>query len=276
MTDNVPAAPRLDREALERVIRRAAELQAGEREIGENLTESELLQLGRDVGIPEAFLRQALQEERTRTLAAAEGGPLVRYMGRRFVAAERTVQGSRRDLERALRHWLTEGELLQVKRRYPDRTTWEPRHGTIASLKRSLGIGGRRYELAQAREIVARVAPVDQHRCHVQLVGDYSNTFREHLTTAALVAGAGGVATGIGLVLGVMGPVAAVPAAVLVPVSLLIARSRRRKVERFQVGLDQVLDRLEHGEIPLRPEIREPRPSAFTRIADEIKKNFMS
>jgi len=40
------------RDALERIIQRAAELQAGEQDIGEGLTEPELLALGQDVGIP--------------------------------------------------------------------------------------------------------------------------------------------------------------------------------------------------------------------------------
>src|SRR5438046_1275241 len=50
------------REALERIIQRAAELQAGEQDIGEGLTEPELLALGQDVGIPSRYLRQALLE----------------------------------------------------------------------------------------------------------------------------------------------------------------------------------------------------------------------
>src|SRR5207237_120342 len=40
------------REALERIIQRAAELQAGEQDIGEGLTGPELLALGQDVAAP--------------------------------------------------------------------------------------------------------------------------------------------------------------------------------------------------------------------------------
>src|SRR5256885_1294119 len=47
------------REALERIIQRAAELQAGEQDIGEGLPEPELLALGQDVGIPSRYLRPA-------------------------------------------------------------------------------------------------------------------------------------------------------------------------------------------------------------------------
>ncbi len=52
----------ISREALERIIKRAAELQASERDIGDGLTENELVALGKDVGIPAGYLRQALLE----------------------------------------------------------------------------------------------------------------------------------------------------------------------------------------------------------------------
>ena len=48
----------ISREALERIIQRAAELQAAERDIGEGLTKDELLTLGQDVGIPTRYLQQ--------------------------------------------------------------------------------------------------------------------------------------------------------------------------------------------------------------------------
>ena len=52
----------ISREALERIIQRAAELQAGERDIGDGLTKDEVLALGKDVGIPNRYLQQALLE----------------------------------------------------------------------------------------------------------------------------------------------------------------------------------------------------------------------
>ena len=52
----------------------AAELQAGERDPGEALSKDELLQLGRDVGIPGKFLEQAVIEEQTRMPAQVLDG----------------------------------------------------------------------------------------------------------------------------------------------------------------------------------------------------------
>ena len=74
MTDLVPDSSRIDRAALERIIRRAAEIQAGERDIGDGLTEGELMTLGRDVGIPDRYLRQAMLEERSEATLRQEPG----------------------------------------------------------------------------------------------------------------------------------------------------------------------------------------------------------
>lgn len=52
------------------------------------------------------------------------------------------------------------------------------------------------------------------------------------------------------------------------------ARRRRSQLERVQVAMEQVIDRLEHGEIGAKPKLHAPRPSAFMRIADEIKKSL--
>jgi hypothetical protein len=82
----------ISREALERIVHRAAELQTGERDIGDGLTEPELLALGQDVGIPARYLKQALLEERTRLLDEPTGRALA---GPAQLAAQRVVPGDR-------------------------------------------------------------------------------------------------------------------------------------------------------------------------------------
>src|SRR5260370_2350956 len=116
----------ISREALDRILQRAAELQAGEHDIGEGLTEGELLALGKDVGIPARYLRQALLEERTRIVAAAPAGLMAWLVGPAQLAAARVVPGDRAVAERALTRWMEAEELLQVKRRFPDSTSAHP------------------------------------------------------------------------------------------------------------------------------------------------------
>ena len=96
-----PGGPLLDRAAVERIIQRAAELQASERDIGEGLSEPDLLQLGQDVGIPDAFLRQAILEERTRSVTPAERGLSAWLAGPRLVSAARALPGEAQRIEPA-------------------------------------------------------------------------------------------------------------------------------------------------------------------------------
>src|SRR3989442_3429487 len=79
----------ISRDALERIIKRAAELQAGEREIGEGLTTHEVLALGKDVGIPDRYLRQAMLEEQTRIVPQVATGTWAWLAGTPFPVAPR-------------------------------------------------------------------------------------------------------------------------------------------------------------------------------------------
>ena len=75
MPDRPPArrdpGPALDRSGLERVLARAAELQSATGETPEQITEAQLIELGKEVGLSAQHLRQALAEERTRSLDPA-------------------------------------------------------------------------------------------------------------------------------------------------------------------------------------------------------------
>ena len=117
MSELVPDKPRIERAAVERIIQRAAELQAGDHDIGDGLTEQELLALGKEVGIPPGLLQQALLEEGTRAVAMAEQGFTGWLTGPKRVAAQRTVPGNGEEVQAALNHWMTNNELLTVKRR---------------------------------------------------------------------------------------------------------------------------------------------------------------
>lgn len=273
MGDTVRPGQRLDRAAFERVVLRAAQLQAGDRDLDEGLTEDDLVRLGGEVGIPAAYLRQALLEERTRASVPEERGLRSWLTGPRRLVAERTVRGSAAEVRAALEHWMTAGELLTVKRRFPDVVAWEPQKGTMASLKRSFRVGGRDYVLAGAREITGQVGEVAPDRAHVRLVADLGNTQEAHLGGAAALTVAGAAAAGVLLVLGFAELVAVLPAPAAALGGVAVARARRRQLDRYQTALEQVLDGLEHGEIrPPGPTRPDQHPLAW--IANEIRRQI--
>ena len=261
----------IGREALERIIQRAAELQAGEHDIGEGLTDTELLSLGQDVGIPARHLRQALLEERTRALVPERRGPIAWLAGPERLSAQRVVPGDSGGVQRSLGAWMEQYELLQMKRRYPDRISWEPKVGAFASIQRALGAGGRRFALARAAEVAGQVTPLETDFCHVQLVADVSNLRRQRLGIAGALVGTGAAATGAFLAMAVLAPFAWGPVVVLGAAAVAALRAHRGQYEQVQIGLEQVLDRLERGEIRPEHALPESRVNTFVRLADEIR-----
>jgi len=268
----------IGREALDRILKRAAELQAGEQDVGDGLTRAELLKLGDDVGIPAQYLRQALLEEQTRAAPEPAGGVWGAIAGPARVSAYRVVPGDPATIERALARWMEGEELLQVKRRFPDRVTWEPKSGFLASMQRGLQVTGRAYALADAAEIAGQVTPLAQGFCHVQLVADVRNLRRQRAGGASLLAAAGAITTLIALSLGL--PTVAAELVALAPAAagglagLAVARTHRTASARVEVGLEQVLDRLERGEIRAEHALPGPRSSPLARMAEEIKKTL--
>src|SRR6476661_5165465 len=91
--DNLPS--RIDRAAVDRVLARAAQLQAeGTVDTQGQLTEAQLLELAKEVGLDAVNLRQALAEERTRVAVPEEHGVLAAMYGGSSASAQRAVRGT--------------------------------------------------------------------------------------------------------------------------------------------------------------------------------------
>ena len=268
----VPPDKRISREALERIIHRAAELHAKAHDVGDQLTPDEVLELGKEVGIPTRHLQQALLEERATEVTAGNQGMLAKLAGPKRLSAARTVPGQAAEVETALSHWMTAEELLTVKRRYPQGRSWEARKDFLAALKRSLGVGGRRYALARVKEILGRVEQLENQWCHVTLIADLSNTRTERVAGGAAFLTSGATLTAIAVVLGVAAAVAVLPAVAGVAGGLAIARSHRSQVERVQVAMEQVLDGLERDEITVPTDLPYGQTGSLVRrLTAEIR-----
>jgi hypothetical protein len=260
---SVPAKSpgKLDRAALERVLARAAELQAESGEPAEALSEQQILEVGTEVGLSPQHLRQALAEERTRVGGPAAGpGVLGRLVGPATVSSTRTVRGSAAAVLAQLDDWMQREECLRVKRHFPDRIVWEARQGLFDSIRRGLNVGGRAYVLSRAHEVSATVVPVDGERALVRLDADLGTHRSSVAGQGVTLVGLGAASSGVAAVLGVLIPVAVVPAVAAAAIGYYQARARHaRAIARTQLALEQVLDRLERGELP--------RPSLLGAIA---------
>ncbi len=251
---SAPAPMPIERAALDRVLARAAQLQAVESDPGEPvLTESQLLEVGREVGLADRHIRQALAEERTRVAVPEESGVAARLFGPATVYATRTVPGTAQTVLATLDEWMRREECLSVKRRFADRILWEPRPGLFSEMRRRLKVGGRGYHLSRAQEVAATTIVVDRERVLVRLEADLSNVRQQHVLGGGVTAATGVFTTGVGITIGVAAAVAVLPAAAAIVAGYLISRRHGPTVTRAQLALEQVLDRLERGEIPRSP-----------------------
>jgi len=245
----VPSPQRsIDRAALERVLARAAELQGATGDSHDGLTESQILDLGKEVGITPDALRQALAEERAGVRVQPERGLSATLYGTSRVAANRTIRGNATDVTRALDAWMDRCEGLVVKRRTAERVSWEAHGGVAKALARAFNVGGRGYHLARAVEVSATLVPLDASRVVVRLEADFGHHRRATLRRTVAASGFGALSSGALAMMGVALGVAALPVVAVTGGAVYLGRaSHAQVIARGQLALEQVLDRLEDG-----------------------------
>jgi hypothetical protein len=252
-----PSPPVLARAALERVLARAAELQSRSEGSDDNppLTEAQLIELANEVGLSRDHVRQALAEERSQLDVAPESGIAYSMLGNATIQTARTVPGDVASVLASLDSWMQRNESLQVKRRFPDQLSWEPRQGFLSRVMRKLSASGRPFSLAEASDVHAIVVSVEGKKSHARIVARFDDA-RAARSNGALVAVGAGVIVGVPafwMAMNASLPIAAalslIPALGLPMLAVSLTRSAyRRFIARAQVALEQALDRLEYGE----------------------------
>jgi hypothetical protein len=248
MSDSNLPAP-IDRAAVDRILARALELQADVAPDAQGqLTEAQLLDLAKEVGLDPMNLRQALAEERTRVAVPEERGLLASLYGGAGASAQRTVRGTPAQVLAALDDWMQRQECLTVQRYFSsERIVWEARRDVLGVVRRT--VSGRGYALARATDVSATAIALDPSRVLVRLdarLGRYRSLMAQQ--NIALT-GAGVVIGGVLAVLSFPLLAAAAPVAVFAPAAFAAGRaSHQRTVTRAQIALEQVLDRLERGD----------------------------
>jgi hypothetical protein len=244
----------ISRGALERVLARAVELQAAGGDARDDaMSEGQLIEIGKEVGLSADNVRQALAEERARGEPTVEpAGLLATFIGASRVSAQRTVPGAPDAVLASLDRLMQNEEWLRIKRQQRDRMVWEPRNDFLGGLRQAFA--GRKHLLHKASDVAGTVAGVDASRSVVALSADLSSSQRSLIgqATAGVVIGA--AASGALAVMGFMMLVAVLPAAALGLGSLYGARrAMERNLERTQDALEAVLDRLERRSTEVKP-----------------------
>jgi len=264
---------RIDRAALDRIIRRAAELQTGEHEIGDALTEDQVLALGRDVGIPARYLQQAMIEERVRA-APLESRWLDRTIGAATISADRVVMGAAERHESLLLEWMERSEHLVVQRHQAGRISWEQMGSFQAALRTSAAAltGGARAMLGKAGTVAATITPLEAGYAHVQLSADLRMTRGAFIGGAAAFVSVGAAATAVMAVLGAFPLVLLLPLPAAMAAGYAVTRPYAGVAERTRLGLERALDQLERRGSRPAPELPPPRNSVITSLVQEVRK----
>lgn len=283
----VPPSPEegIDRRGLELVIRRAAELAAQEADADERLSESEVLRIAEEVGLPGRHVRRALYEL-PRTIEP-DPGPLARWYGASAVSGTRVVSGGPEQVLPRLEDYLVTREFLQVLRRQGGRASFQPADDAISNVARAVRRPQRQWQIARARRVLVEVRPMPGSESHVRLELDLGH-HRNHAVTGGII---GGVLVGIPLAAGAFFPVGHVVLPVLgdaaaygaglvaglttfaasVAGGLTLARNRfRNRIDSARLELAGLLDRLEGGgrlDPPPAPWLRSLR----SRIAETLR-----
>ena len=248
----------LNREELERVIRRAAELQSREGESPEfELDETEVVRIGEEVGLAPRHVRQALADLRAESLLPdlpVETSLAARLWGPGLVRESRVVLGDAAAVEAKLERHLLERETLTPIRQRPGHSLWEKSGGLVSSLQRGLDLSGHGHELAKSRNVELFVEQLEPGHSLVTIVVDLRNQRAEHATGwfFALAPGVTGLTTALGIIL--TGNLAFIAigaglgaAAGVVSSVTVTSKSFQKRRARVALLVQGILDRLEAG-----------------------------
>ncbi len=270
----MPQVPsKFDRAQLERILQRAAELQASEKDPGEELSRAELVQLGRDVGIPSKHLEQAMLEEQTRLPDQRLESFWDHAAGPGQVAAMRVIRGDAAQLERVLIDYMEEHELLTIARQGSGRLIWEPLKGFNAAMKRSkavLGGGNKPFMLARALGVSATLTPLESGYVHVAIEADLREARGSFIGGSVAMGGLAAASALVSIVVGL--PLLAIATTPMwLGLGWGILRRYTPVFQRTQVGLERALDHAERGEVKPKEQLS-VGASIVGAVFEEVRK----
>lgn len=247
--DAILGPVRLERDAVERVLKRAVELQAARRAPADALGEADLLDVAREMGIEPQHLKRALAEERA-GLGEASARPALgdRLFGPGRLAAGRPVGGEPGQLLEAATQWLERQEGLRIVRRLPAGLSAERDRSALGWMRARLGLARGTGRLREADEVELRVQELSAEEALVTLEADVSSVRNQTALTLGSCAVLVVAAVSLAFPYGAPALLLALPGLLGAAASRAFADGRLRRISR---GLEGTLDALE-----LRPERR--------------------
>ncbi len=179
-----PAPARtLSTQQLEAVIRRAVELEAGTPgRADDGVSETDVVRIGRELGLDAATVRRAIAEVRTRP--PEEHGVLARTMGPGTVSSSREIARSAHDTAARVERYLHDTELMIKQRRFPGRARYVRDSSLGAGMTRVVRELSRGPKPVNLQQVDVAVSPIDDERCLLEVSSDLKGARAGHAAGA--------------------------------------------------------------------------------------------
>ena len=270
----------LDRDEVERILRRATELAAASepRDPVTGVSIVALVAAADEVGLPIEAVQRSIAVERLGPLPTRHVGD--RLLGSCVLSVDGEADGASPEVLRRLDAWLVDGHHLRRDRLKPDHGEWSKRRGIVGAAVRAVRRGTGEGQLGDVHQVTATARETGTGTCVVRVSVDRTHDRRVFAATGAAVgvAGAAG-ATAVAAV--VAAPLVLIAAPVAAVAGLGVAATGRRRARRTQREVELLLDAIEEGSKPTKlrvdvikrvagvprhvPISSPPAPAAFNR-----------
>ena len=233
---------RLDEDAVQRVVRRAVELDGDSDLATGGIAADALVEAASELGIDPDAINASLAIERLGP--EPDSARLDRLVGPRAVVVERTVSYCAPEAFERLDEWFTAGHHL--RREYGDGVSgeWRKRGDLVAGVQRRARWIGGGAALGSVRLIMARVSEIDEQHSIVRLTADRTVARRATAGTAGITS-AGALTTAV--IVTAPAAVVAIPGLAVAGAISVVSKHGSTKVQR---ELGRLLDQIESGGRP--------------------------
>lgn len=247
----VPAE--FDRDAAERIIRRAVELAEDGPTGSDGISQLALVEAADELGVDRGVVLRAVSEERLGLLREQDVA-VDRLVGPPLVVASSLVPGRPEDALELVDTWLRRIGAFRRRRHRGASAEYTRRSDVAASVQRAVRSLTGEGDLRRVHLLRVDACAVDDDRCLVSLVADLSKERRWALVGGSGVAGTGSVVSSAFALGDMFGPGAmswwwlGVPASMAAGAGILVARASG--LDDVEAGLGGVLDRVAAGTPP--------------------------
>lgn len=188
-------------DSVERVLRRAIELQFDDDHGPDTLNPEHIERIAREIGIDPAHVRRALFEEATAS-EQVEMTPLDRFLAPVRMKERTIVEGDPANVANTVDTWLEKHEGLQKRRLHGHGVVWEKDPSPVASIRMGIGVGKGTGALRGVGPITSHMHSVEPEKHLVTLEADTAVIGR---VAKGLLAAGIGLSVVLGFVLAVLG-----------------------------------------------------------------------